>query len=324
MRSHGLSIHALSLQNEPDWPPDGEPYPHESCRWSAEQFHDFVPLLHRAVSDRELGTTHILLGEQANWRLDLTAATMDDAATASMVGVLAAHGYGSDATPLDPQGKALWQTEVSDLEGTYDGSMQDALGWARVIHEYLVTAQVNAWHYWWLMPRTDQNDNDNQALTDWHGNPAKRMYALGQFSKFVRPGYHRLGTSYTGNVLVSAYKDDISGAFSIVAINESDAAIDETFTVPGCAPGHVTPWITSASQSLEELPAVVVSGDTFAYTLPSRSIVTFVGHPNAVMRPSPGSPTPVTYCNCCEVAAAVTDPYFGDVERSVHEHSRNR
>ena len=47
----------------------------------------------------------------------------------------------------------------------------------------MTVAQANAWHYWLLI---DQGA-DNQGLTDGSGNPAKRMFALGNFSRSCAP-----------------------------------------------------------------------------------------------------------------------------------------
>ena len=67
--------------------------------------------------------------------------------------------------------------------------------WAWRIHLFLTAAQANAWHYWWLI--SSSGNTDNEGLTDNHrGNPAKRMYALGQWSRFVRPGYYRIDATH--------------------------------------------------------------------------------------------------------------------------------
>jgi hypothetical protein len=43
-------------------------------------------------------------------------------------------------------------------------------------------------------------------LTDTNGVPAKRLFALGQFSRFVRPDYYRIGAHNSGNVAVGTFK----------------------------------------------------------------------------------------------------------------------
>ena len=48
----------------------------------------------------------------------------------------------------------------------------------------------------------------------------KRLYTLGNFSKFVRPGFVRVGTSGgPGGVYVSAYKDPVANTVATLAIS---------------------------------------------------------------------------------------------------------
>ena len=72
----------------------------------------------------------------------------------------------------------------------------------------LPNANVNAWLWWFLtdMPRQGEG-TDNGALTDINGNIPKRAYVIGQWSKFVRPGWSRIGSSYFGPLRITAFKD---------------------------------------------------------------------------------------------------------------------
>jgi O-glycosyl hydrolase len=54
-------------------------------------------------------------------------------------------------------------------------------------------AQVNSWQYWLLSAIGGYTDNE--GLTDSRGNLAKRAYTLGNFSKFVRPGWTVVGVT---------------------------------------------------------------------------------------------------------------------------------
>ncbi len=209
LTNSGVHLYALSIQNEPD-----ANVPYVSCHWSAQQFHDFVPYLYNALVASNVGSTKIMLPESESWYgtyLETTA--MNDLAVAAHVSILANHNYdgidfnhGATSVPNAPAtfGKSFWETEVSTGDH-FDGSITNAIYWAGRIHLFLTVAQANAWHYWWLMP---WGGTDNQGLTDASGNPAKRLYAVGQFSRFVRPNFHRIGAVTNGsNALISAYKD---------------------------------------------------------------------------------------------------------------------
>lgn len=165
------------------------------------------------------------------------------------MGILAAHGYREDEIRAPKNyGKLVWQTEDSSQSSTYDGTIADGLYWASKIHRYLTVANVNAWHWWFLSDGPKYGDGtDNAALTDINLNYPKRAYVSGQWSKFVRPGWHRIGVSYFGTLQISAFKDPADRSFAIVAINSKGRAVHQKFSLKGLSANSVTPWITSAS-----------------------------------------------------------------------------
>ncbi len=271
MKANGISLYAVSIQNEPDqWTA------YESCLWTAQQFHDFLPYLYSALAASNTASTRILMPEHSHWQFDLATNALNDTNTATMIGILAGHNYGSTAAPVNNYGKALWETEVSTFDA-FDGSITNGLYWAGQIHAFLTVGEANAWHYWWLIPY-NPNGPDNQALTDTSGNPAKRMYVLGNYSRFVRPGFYRIGVTNTASAtLVSAYKDSASGNFAIVAINPNSGSVTQVFNLSGFTTATVTPWITSSTLSLAEQAALAVNGTAFTNVLPALSVSTFVG-----------------------------------------------
>ncbi len=275
----GIALYALSIQNEPD-----ANVSYVSCHWSPQQFHDFIPYLYNALVASNVSSTKIMLPESESWYgTSLYTTAMNDPAVAALVGILGNHNYdgsdfnhGSTAVPNEPAtyGKSLWQTEVCTGD-TFDGSITNAIYWAGRIHLFMTAAQANAWHYWWLIP---WGGTDNQGLTDTAGNPAKRMYAVGQFSRFVRPNYRRIGANTTQSAaLISAYKDTASPSFAIVAINPGNTVISQSFSLTNFMVSLVTPWVTSSSLSLAKQNDVAVANTTFTCTLPAMSVVTFVG-----------------------------------------------
>lgn len=275
--TYGVTIHALSVQNEPNYITT-----YESCGWSAQQIHDFIPYLSATLAASNVASTKIILPESASWvsAPGLYTTTMTDANTAPLVSVIASHNYvgdnnaGDQTAPaaLNSYGAALWETEVSTFD-TFDGSITNGIYWAERIHAFLTIAQVNAWHYWWL------SGANNEGLASNSDVLAKRAYVVGQYSRFVRPDYYRIGVvTNLGAALVSAFKDPASGQFAIVAINPGTDYIDQTFSLTNFGAVSVpTPWVTSSAQSLASQAAVMVSNSTIHYLLPPMSVVTLVG-----------------------------------------------
>jgi glucuronoarabinoxylan endo-1,4-beta-xylanase len=274
---NNVNIYAISIQNEPD----ANVTNYEACQWSGAQIHDFVTNLYNAFVAKGVASTKIMLPESQNWPdyQNLIGPAMTDPNVAADVGIVADHNYDGSAGPSNltknNYGKALWETEVSILSGS-DSSIANGVYYAKRIFLFLTVAQVNAYHYWWLI---SGNSTGNQGLLDNNASITKRFFVFGQYSRFVRPGYYRIGASNTGNALISAYKDTNSGAFAIVAVNTNNStAISQTFNLSNFPTvSSVTPWITSSNLSLVGTNAVTVSGSSFIYTLPALSVVTFVG-----------------------------------------------
>jgi len=147
-------------------------------------------------------------------------------------------------------------------------------GW---IHSALTVGEASAWLWWWYKAR-DQDDNEGLALNkNATGAFNKRYYVLGNYSKFVRPGYIavEVGGNSNSNVLLSAFKG--TDTTVIVAVNKGSAAA----TVPigfsgGTAPASCTPNVTSATENLKAGAAVTITNGTLTAMLPSMTVTSFV------------------------------------------------
>jgi O-glycosyl hydrolase len=127
--------------------------------------------------------------------------------------------------------KEIWQTEMSGVKwwpeqgtgtgGSLKGSdtIETAVAVAGWIHSALTVGEASAWLWWWY---SAYNTDDNEGLLVQNSSKlTRRYYALGNYSKFVRPGYthvHVTGTAPT-DVLLSAYKGS-DGTVVVVAINK--------------------------------------------------------------------------------------------------------
>ena len=276
MRKQGVAISVVGIQNEPDSSTD---YP--STTWTAQQFHAFIPYLHSALAKAGFGSVKILFPEPTNWSDNFggfAAATMTDASVAPLVGVLGMHAYGGGkavAVRDYGYGQHVWQTEVSGTN-TYDGSWEDAQKWALKIHDFLTISNVNAWIYFQTQVQAPQFLGDNEGLTDANGNIAKRAYAIGNWSKFVRPGWQRVDVTNTTRLRVTAFKNAEGALGAVVVLNASHYPVPEQSFAVGTKLGpRVTPWITSASNDLQPLPPIEVNDGWFAYTIPANSLITF-------------------------------------------------
>jgi O-glycosyl hydrolase len=274
MKVQGIPLYAMSLQNEPD-----ANVPYESCVWSEQQFADFLPYVGEAFAARGLDTK-IMLSERSGWSFDTVNTIMANPALSKYVGILAAHNYNQTFAPYRPvagtAGLPVWQTEVylrARDAADPNPDLSSALNLADDIRE-AISVGASAYHYWWL-----DVDAGVGALLN-AGAATKRLWSMGQYSRFVRPGWVTIGTTEDtpSGLGITAFKDPASSAFAIVVVNEAAADVSESFTLNGVAAGSVTPFVTSATDSLAAKPAISLSGGTtFSATIGGRSIVTYYG-----------------------------------------------
>ena len=185
-------------------------------------------------------------------------AIQNDATAWTAVDIFASHEYGL-APPVEPAiaaaGKEYWETEVDTGTASGDSSgdgIASALLMAKAMHSDLTTRNLNAWHLWWLY----EGGNSGGCLYDTGSKVwTKRLWVMGNFSRFVRPGYMRVSTSGTApsGVLISAYINPTNNALSIVAINSNSSSANVSFYISANAPCTLTPYESSAANSLGQL-----------------------------------------------------------------------
>jgi glucuronoarabinoxylan endo-1,4-beta-xylanase len=277
MAAQGVPLVAISAQNEPNYRATWD-----TCIYTPAQLVTFVrDFLGPAMTAQGLSVP-VMAPETQGWDQFERYADplMADSSTHAMLGPIATHHYGGspfDYAPAKAAGKPLWQTEVSDdkIVKEFDGSIDSGLRTAQMIHDNLVEGQVNAWHYWWLMPGTG---GGNGALTQ-SMQLLPRAYAMGNWSRFVRPGFVRVAATPLAQsyLHVSAFHDPAGGRFVLVVINEQFRDLSQDFTIAGGTVAQLTPWVTSATQKLAAQAAVQVADGAFSVMLPARSVTSLVG-----------------------------------------------
>jgi|DewCreStandDraft_4_1066084.scaffolds.fasta_scaffold02977_18 O-glycosyl hydrolase len=287
LRNNNVNLYAISPANEPDYQVS-----YDGCSWSGAQLRDFIKNNLGPTFASNNITTKILVPESYRNDCSYADTILGDATARNYVFGIAQHFYGGGPTFCTAAGtynKEFWQTERSSFEA-YDATMTHGLTTAGWIHNCLVNANYNAFLYWWLA--ADQN---NEGLRGVNNGVPKRFWVMGNFSKFIRPGFIRIAADANPatNVNVSAYKSSNSGTYVIVAINRNTSATSVTFSLSNVTATSFTPWITSSSYDLSQQAAVSVSGGSFTYNLPAQSVVSFVG--SGVVGTATRTPTNTPY-----------------------------
>lgn len=199
----------------------------------------------------------------------------------------------------------VWQTEfgiLGNICNQYNGGPRNTgidygLYVAGVIHHDLTIANVTSWQWWLAISPYNYSDalvylndplgminaagckNDGQVLE------SKQLWAMGNYSRFIRPGMKRVGVvaddvtdpvMAAGSLMVSAYKDESTRKLVVVIVNPE--LKEKEFQLTGAekqlnlTENMVNVYITDAQSNLRK---TVATADKVKI-LP-RSVVTLVG-----------------------------------------------
>jgi glucuronoarabinoxylan endo-1,4-beta-xylanase len=254
-----------------------------------------------------------MAAEDENYLDRLITSSLSNAAAKSVLTHVGVHQYDAgyissnnfNAKPLTSvanAGKRVWQTEISNYGGggnLRDGrGIENALMYADMVHHDLVITELTGFLYWWLFwevsahtqsDSSNPNDAKQEALvhieTSNQVTAAKRLWAIGQWSRFVRPGWWRVTASHTprsssGKDLYSSAYRSPNGDIAIVWINDTDSdASNLSISVDGGAIEILKAYRTSETEDLAEVSVPTTAGgaNISGFTLPKKSITTFVG-----------------------------------------------
>ena len=242
---------------------------------------------------------------------------LGDAKLRQVVGnKISLHGYWSDALPeritdlrrlvkeqvaaTSPEAR-VWMSELcvlgpaTDLR-PFDGNgfdvndMDYALHIARIIHHDLVDLEATAWMWWLAVTAYDYKDGlvkvDSTLQAD-SISASKLLWTLGNFSRFIRPGFQRIETDLiskelparaASELLVSSYVSNTGADWATVIVNLSDTSQSlhvelEPGVTQSASPTAATEWDIHLTNEDNNLTWVGRTNNSKA-TLPARSIAT--------------------------------------------------
>lgn len=333
-KEEGYNVTHISPVNEPqfDWGPDANGVGgSEGTGWTNENVANIARELDRALTEKGLTDTRMLIGEAGSW--DCLYKIVDDAGRSNVINaffnpsnsstfignlthmdnLICGHSYWTDGTwkvmqdvrkQLHDAAEAndieVWQSEWSMLGNGYSSSefvgfdaateMDIALYMSKVIHNDLTIAQVTSWSFWTAIDAARWGHKNRFLLIDivpqggiysdfeiegtFRATPT--LWVLGNFSRFVRPGYQRIKLKlkesmyFFGSGYISPDGKEIVAVYS----NLSDKAIRlaEKRENWDAEPSTIKIYTTSASKNLKE--KVISNGDTIY--LDAKSVTTVV------------------------------------------------
>lgn len=274
---------ALSPINEPQWdwqPSKGQ----EGCYWSPEDASAFLELLVDEYARRGISLPLSFI-DSAEWSMARNKSYLDallgNPKLRAAMGHYAVHSYwsmGEDREDLSAYvankapGLALWQTEWTEMRSGKDAGMQGALTLANTVLEDFTLGGVSSWQYWIAVSKYDYADGliyvDPVAKTL---EATKRLWALGNWSRFVQPGARRLEASVSmeARLRVNGFRNP-DGSVVLVLVN-GDNESSPAVSLGGAFKGGRR-HETSVLHDLDQVPL----GNLEALVFPAESVTTLV------------------------------------------------
>lgn len=311
-RSTGINFNYISPVNEPQWDwsdnnQEGCPYDNNHISGILKSFNKSFTKnnLSTKLLITEAGQINYLLPESNKPKRDNQVKEFFNPSYANYVGnlskisnTIAAHSYFTTSPlskAMDLRGKVrdavaqikgleYWQSEyciLGDNDGEINGDKRDlsinaGLYVAKVIYEDLAGANASAWQWWIAVSAYDYKDGlvyvDKNA-TDGNYHDSKMLWAMGNYSRFIRPGMQRVDFQSSSNELhVSAFKNAQTKSVVLVLVNETTNAVPVTLdNTAAIKDKKITTYITDTTRNLEKN---IMQWDNIS--IPSRSIVTVV------------------------------------------------
>jgi O-glycosyl hydrolase len=280
----GIPIEWLSPINEPQWDwivNNGQ----EGCHYEPDEVAGMTKALIQAVQENDVDVK-ISVFESGEWKKsnDYIDALLGDPEIGPHLDHLAIHSYWSDSLDKERLIRYLDKnypdipiemTEWTEMEQGRDIRMDSGLLLANTIYEDLTIGRVVSWQYWIAVSKYNFHDGlIYVALNDHEITETKRLWAMGNFSRFVRPDYMRIGVeSELARVKTTAFHSPDGSSIVLVVINNGDQPVTlELVGIPTDF-GQLTVYETSSEKNLVE---IFRGGTTNEFSFTAKSVTTLV------------------------------------------------
>lgn len=265
---------------------------------SGGQAADFVKVLRPTLDQNNMTHIKITCCDAEGWNHqngmlgELKSRGVED-----MLGVITGHSYTSQPSFAMNTKLPVWQTEAADLQGAWTaawfqgGGAGEGWTWTNNIYNAITGGNAAAYLYWVGV----QGGNTNSKLIRINNNvvyPSKRLWAMANWSRGIRPGAVRIGSSSGGGgggggggfgfgggggggLKTTAFQN-VDGSISVQVIN-GGGETTATVSVSGGEfdAGSVKAWVTDNTHDCDPIEATLEAGSVTG-NVPGRSMVTFL------------------------------------------------
>jgi O-glycosyl hydrolase len=259
--------------------------PQDSMIMSPAQTANLMEILGATLTRSGL-STHAECCASISWNYaqQFAAAIETDKAANTATALFTSHGYfAAPDSPLRGWNKPVWETEWAPFgfqpwdPAWDDGSPSSGFTWAQNIYTGLTAANLDAFLYLWGAS-TSGLTGPNTGLVEVKGNTVAtsgRLWAFASYSRFIRPGAVRIGTTTSAAGLdVAAFRNS-DGSIAVIVLNSAHSRQVAAFSLRGLSGAHARPYLTDTSHELSAQSPIPVRNSAFTAILPPRSLVTY-------------------------------------------------
>ncbi len=247
MKNQGVTIDAVSIQNEPDWNAS-----YQSCIWSGEKMAKFL---------RQYGSLiecKIVAPEAIHFSKNMHEPILNDPEACAQLDIMGGHFYGWDGSsyPLAAKkGKEVWMTEFLINERQQNNNQNinwkdDGFLFARSVNDAML-ANMSAWVHYSLKRYYGCLGDGTYGTTN--NGITKRGYILSHYAKYVS-GTTRIRHSLddaTGKLTSSAYLSVTGDSVVVMVLNPSSNTYSTTLSLPFNTKGCMQ-IVTTETQNVQK------------------------------------------------------------------------
>lgn len=284
---YGLTSVWLSPINEPQWDWGGNHRRQEGTYLEPDTAVAVLRAVGERLDARPGGDEVKLIGPEAGeWggrTREYLAAVLDDEYLRERVFRLAVHSYFSE--PEERRALDAWlaergrpipvlMSEWCQFRRGQETTMDSALTLAQTMHLDLTEGYVTGWNKWIAVSKYSFHDGliyvdpEDQSYAT-----TKRLWVMGQYSRFVRPGAVRIAATLNNDpprgLYATAYRAAEDTSTAVVLTNRRDENIE--IQLAGVDASAVRAWGTDATRDIASMP---IRDNTI--TLPRESVVTVI------------------------------------------------
>jgi O-glycosyl hydrolase len=308
--SWGVTFRTLDPLNEPNatwWCITGR---QEGAHIGRSQQSTLVQLVGEKLVSKGLTGTTVSAPDETSPSETIGSINAYSTTAKNYISQINTHTYSGNATDktnvrnlANSLGKRLWMSEVDGSSGTHNHNDISAGMWlAARITEDINYIRPAAWVHWQVIEDEANMISENQNWGLIHADMAgssqsysftKKYYVMGNYTKFIRPGYRIIASG--DSRAVTAYNPSTSTLVIVLYNNTtSNSSVNYNLTGFTTVAGPATVYRTSASENLVQLSNITISNRQFTATANANSVTTYVisGVSGTGPTATPGPTTP--------------------------------